>query len=156
MNPEIERQLQSILDTRDKQRQDTETKAAERQNREAQNLVDFSAKKDTVIRPAFEEIVKIYQARNLPIRVVEKDESRNSKGGTESPVIALDLAPNNYEATLKPLFQFTFDKHNRELSLYTSTSSQGGPGHKVPLDTVTIDWVHETFLKYETKGSLSF
>jgi hypothetical protein len=156
MKPEVEKQLQSVLDTRDKQRQEAATLAANRQSNEAKNLADFAAKKDEVIRPAFEEIVKIYKARNLPIRIQEKDETQNSKGGTEAPVIALDLAPNTYNATMKPQFQFTFDKRNRELSLYTSTSSQAGPGPKIALDAVSIDWIHEAFVKYETKGSLLF
>jgi hypothetical protein len=150
MKPEITKQLQAILDSREQQKQAAATQASEAQREQAANLVDFAAKKAEVIRPAFQEILEMYQARTVPVRIEEQDERPNSKGGTESPTITLDLDElHSHYGTMKPEFKLTFDKRTRKLSLYTSTRSQAGPAGDVSLDAITGDWIHTAFLKYE-------
>lgn len=151
MKSETAKQLKNILDDREQQKREAVARSSEEQTLQAKNLADFAVKKDDVIRPALHEIVEIYRARAIPIRIEEQDERPNPKGGIESAAIKLDLGtPNAGYDAMRPQFTLTFDKRSREVALYTSTRSQSGPAGKVSLDTVTADWIHDAFLKYES------
>jgi len=155
MKPETARQLGAILDSRQKQKQAATTQATARQKAEAKNLADFLAKKEGVIKPAFQEIADLYKARGIAVRISEEDERPNDRGGTDSPSITLDMSGDDYPSyrPMKPEFRLTFEKGNRNLSLYTSTGSQAGSAGGVSLDAITADWIQDAFLKYQS-GSL--
>ena len=154
MNSEIAKKLEAILTHRDHQKQAAITQVSEQQKAEAKNLVDFAAKKDEVIKPAFQEIVDLYAARGVTLRMEEKDERPNDKGGVQFASIRLDMAGvYSSRSDMKPEFKFTFEKGNRTLALYTSTTSQGGPGGNISLDAITADWIHDAFLKYASGSS---
>ena len=149
MKPEIAKQLQDISDSREQQKQAAITQASEQQKAQANNLADFAAKKEEVIKPAFQEIVDLYKARGVAIRTVEEDERPNDKGGTQSPNIRLDMAgAYSSRSDMKPEFRLTLDKRNRTLSLYTATQSRSGPDGNVSLDAITAEWIQSAFLKY--------
>jgi|ERR1035438_91766 hypothetical protein len=140
MKPEVERQLHSLFDARDKAHEKTVAQATEREIAEAKNLSDFSDKKDTLIRPALQEIVTIYQERGGFAQIVETDE----------PTIGLDLAgPSFYNNTMKPAFTFHFSKGKRMLRLHATPSWKSASVGEVSLDVVSEDWIHEEFLKYK-------
>lgn len=150
MKPEIKKQLNDILDTRQRQEQTAVSQAAQKQRSEAKNLADFNAAKEKVIRPAFQEIVDLYQSKGIRARVVEQDEQFNSRGASTPASIGLDLAQE--EHALKPEFRFIFDRRTRTISLYTSTGSQGGPaGTPVSLDSVTAEWIQNAFVNYASR-----
>ena len=151
MKPEVAKQLQALLDSREKQKQADTTRVSEQQKAEAQNLADFAAMKNEVIKPAFREIVDLYQAKGITLHIVEQDESPNDRGGIQAPNIRLDMA-GVYPSVrdMKPEFKLTFDKRKRSLSLYTSTQSQAGPVGDVSLDAATADWIQSAFLKHES------
>src|SRR6266481_5704243 len=137
MKPETEKQLGAILDSRQKQKQAATTKATEQQKAEAKNLADFWAKKEETIKPALQELVDLFKARGVSIRIVEQDEHPNDRGGANSTSISLDMAevyPSYREP--KPEFRLTFEKSSRSLSLYTSTGSMSGPDGNVSLDAI--------------------
>jgi hypothetical protein len=152
MKPEIAKQLQAILDNRDKQSHEAAVRVSEQEKTEAKNLIDFAAKKDEVIKPAFNEIIDIYRAKGLTLRITEEDERPRHKGGIEPPYVALDMAGaySSRSSDMKPQFRLTLEKRNRKVSVFTSTQSMSGPAGDVPLDSLTSDWIHEAFLKYES------
>jgi hypothetical protein len=153
MKPEVERQLHSLFDARDKAHEKTFARATEREIAEAKNLSDFSDKKDTLIRPALQEIVNIYQERGAFARIVETSEDQNSRSASREPTIGLDLAgPSFYDKTMKPAFTFYFSKGTRALRLHTTSSWKSASVGEVALDAVSADWIHEEFLKYRSEG----
>jgi hypothetical protein len=156
MKPETAKKLEAILDVRQKEKQAATTQPTERQNAEAKNLADFLAKQGEVIKPAFQEIVDLYKARGIAIHIVEEDERTNTRGGTDSPTIALDMS-GEYDSSfrrtsMKPEFKLRFEKHKRSLSLHTSTGSQSGPAGDVLLDAITADWIQDAFVKYQSSS----
>jgi hypothetical protein len=84
MKPETAKQLEAILDGRQKQEQATAQRVDTQKQAEARNLADFSTKKEQVIKPALQELVDLYKARGISIRIEEEDERQNEKGGTQS------------------------------------------------------------------------
>jgi hypothetical protein len=148
---ETAKQLEAILSGREMQKQASAAKATEQQKAEAKNLADFLVKKEETIKPALQELVGLYKAKGVSIRIVEEEEHPNETGGTASPYIRLDMAGayTSY-APMKPEFRLTFEKRNRTLSVYTSTGSQSGPAGSVSLDAVTPDWIQDAFLKYQS------
>jgi hypothetical protein len=141
MKTETAKGLEAILEGRRKQAQVAVKRASEQEKAQAQNLVDFEAKKEKVIKPAFQELVDLYKTNGFTIRIAEEGEHQN---------IRLDMTqvyPDRRDP--KPEFRLTFDKRTRTLSLYTSTGSQAGPAGSVSLDDVTADWIQKAFLKYE-------
>ena len=153
MKPEIAKQLQTLLDDRDRQKQVASARASEQQKAEAKNLADFAAKTDQAIKPAFQEIVDLYGTKSIALHIEEQDECRNDRGGTQPPSIRLNMAAACPPTDMRPEFRFTFEKQSRKLSLYTATQGQSGPGGEAPLDSLTADWIHAAFLKYAS-GSL--
>ena len=151
MNSELAQQLESLLDADVNRKNVAANAAQERINQTAKNLADFESKKDAVIRPALKEIVTRYESKGMFCRVTERAEQERREGGIELPQIGLDLAGPEYrDQAMKPVFLISFDKQSREVSLYTSTGSQAGPGPKAKLDDVTADWVHTEFLNYKS------
>jgi hypothetical protein len=148
MKPEIAKQLQALLDDRDKRKQADSARVSEQEKAEAKNLADFAAKKDQVIKPAFQEIVDLYQTKGIALRIVEQDEGPNDRGGTQPPSVRLDMSAAYPRTDMQPQFRLTLEKRKRALSLYTATQGQAGPAGEVPLDGVTADWIQTTFLKY--------
>ncbi len=151
MKTEIWKQLSDILDTRQSQKQAAASQAAKREDTAAKNLADFNSLKEKVIKPAFQEIVEIYNMKGVRVQIVEEDEYTDARGRSVSASIALDLSGEEYPVhrAMKPEFKFIFDKRNRSVSLYTSTESQAGPaGSGVPLDSVTADWIQNAFVSY--------
>src|SRR5260370_17891182 len=67
MKPETAKQPGTILDGQRKQKHAAATRVAQEQDQEAKNLADFSAKKEQVIKPSFQEIIEMFKARELPI-----------------------------------------------------------------------------------------
>jgi hypothetical protein len=147
MKPETERRLKAVFADRQKQKQSAAAQADQSAAQLAQNLADFNDKKQTIIRPAFEEIVNSFKNSGEPIRIEEQGESNNPRGGASFPSIALDLSVE-HRLDSKIEFRLIFDKHRRSVELYTSTRTLGGPGGSVSLDTVTTDWIQDTFAKY--------
>jgi hypothetical protein len=153
MKPETVKRLEAVLDDREKQKQAAIRKATEQEQTEARNLADFSTKKQTTIKTAFQEIVGLYKARGVNNSIREADEQPNDKGGTTPPMITLEMSEKDSSyGSMKPEFRLTFDKRNRSLSLYTSTRSMSGPAGNVPLDEITVDWIQDAFLKYAEHG----
>lgn len=148
MKPEIERQLQTILDGQQKQKETAAIAADERAKAEAKNTSDFETLKEEVIKPAFQEIIKLFEARGLPVYLSERDEEKNSRGGTTPASISLQIYERGILGNLTPEFKFFYHNGSRKVSLYTSTRSQGGPGQDVAFDGVTADWIQDEFAKY--------
>ena len=151
MKTEIEGKLHRLLDERDQAKKKSAEQAALRQSAEEKNLEDFFAKRDSVIRPALQEIVTLYQSRGIFARIEETSEGEHTSAGpSRQPTIGIDLAgPNFHNQVMKPHFTFYFYKESRKLMLHTSTGSQAGPAGDLPLDSISTDWIHEAFLKYE-------
>jgi hypothetical protein len=151
MNPDIEKHLQVFLEEREKQKQAGLAQSTEKRNAEAQNVSDYKDKNEAVIKPAFKEIVDLYQARGVTLRIIEEDEAPDrSRGGFSDPNVRLDMAgAYPQRSDMKPEFRLSFEKRNRTLSLYTSTGTQAGPAGGVSLDSITADWIHTNFLKYQ-------
>jgi hypothetical protein len=85
----------------------------------------------------------------VPIYLNERDEEQNAQGGITPATIGLEIYERHtISGNLTPQFRFFYNKGSRNLSLYTSTRSQGGPSKDVPLDSVTVDWIQEEFAKY--------
>jgi hypothetical protein len=129
-------------------------RASEREKQIAQNVADFEAAKNAVIKPAFQEIVDLYQEKGIAIRVAEQDEVANRNGGVQSASIGIDLAAAypSRDSEMKPGFKLSFDKGNRTLSLHTSTGTQAGPAGSVTLEAITAEWIHIAFAKYQGIG----
>jgi hypothetical protein len=153
MKPEIERALSDHLDRGNQQKQEAAVRASEREKQIAQNVADFEAAKNAVIKPAFQEIVDLYREKGVAIRITERDEAVNRHGGTQSASIGIDMAAVYPRTDMKPGFTLSFEKGNRTLLLYTATASQAGPGGSFPLDAVTAEWIHTEFAKYQGIGS---
>lgn len=149
MKPEIAKALSEHLDRHNQEKRDAVVRASERQKQIAQNVADFEAAKNTVIKPAFQEIIDLYQARDIPVRVTEQGEAVNRNGGVQSASIGIDMAAVYGHSDMKPHFMLSFDKGNRMLSLHTSTASQAGPAGNIALDAITAEWIHEAFAKYQ-------
>lgn len=148
MKPETEKQLGTILDGQQQKKQVATQAAAQAERTLAKNVADFSAKKEQVITPAFQEIIDMLKARGLSIYLTEEDEQKNAKGGTIPASIGLEIYERRVPGNMSPEFKFLYYKGNRSLSLYTSTRSQGGPAQDVPFDRVTAEWIQGKFLKY--------
>lgn len=152
MNPELAQQLESLLVADIKAKNAAKERATENINVAANNLADFEAKKDSVIRPALNEIAAQYEAKGLFCVLDERVQGERPGGGVELPRIGLDLGGPDYrDRTMRPAFTLSFDKKTRKLNLYTSTGSQAGPGPEVTLDEITAEWVHTEFLKYKSR-----
>jgi hypothetical protein len=150
MKPETAKRLEAILEGRRKQEQATVERVSERQKAQAKNLADFGTKKEEVIKPAFQDIVDLYKTNGTTIRIVEEGERPDGKRGIQPPYIRLDMLkvyPSHPDQ--KPEFRLTFDKNNRNLSLFTSTGSQAGSAGNISVDAITAEWIQEAFLKYE-------
>jgi hypothetical protein len=154
MKREVERQLHSLFDARDKAHEKAVAQATEREIVEAKNLSDFLDKKDTLIRPALQEIVNVYQERGAFARIVETSEDQNSRSpALREHTIGLDLAgPGYHDRTMKPAFTFYFTKGTRGLRLHTTSSWKSASAGEVALDAVSADWIHAEFLKYRSEG----
>lgn len=150
MKPEITKQLESILDKRQQQDHASAERISEQQKAEAKNLTDFEVAKRDVILPAFQEIVDIYKRKGLQIRILEEQERSHDRGGFTVPNLRLDMAAQYPSTGMKPEFRLSFEKRNRQVSLYTATNSQAGPAGSVALDALTADWIHGEFVKYQT------
>jgi hypothetical protein len=148
MKPETEKQLGAILDGQQQKKQVATQTAAQADRTLAKNVADFSAKKEQVIKPAFQEIIDMFKARGLPIYLREEDEQKNAKGGTTPASTALEIYERRMSGNMSAEFKFIYYKGNRSLSLYTSTRSQGGPAQDVPFDRITAEWIQEEFVKY--------
>lgn len=155
MKPEIAKQLETILDKRQQQKQTAADRASEQQKAEAKNLADFDTKKKNVILPAFQEIVELYQGRGFEIRILEQEErphDSRTAGGFSVPNVRLDMAALYPSSGMKPEFRLSFEKRNRQVSLYTATNSQSGPAADVAaLDDLTADWIQSEFVKYQAR-----
>src|SRR5437660_9714008 len=108
MKPEIAKQLQTLLDDRDRQKQVASARASEQQKAEAKNLADFAAKKDQVIKPAFQEIVDLYGTKSIALHIEEQDESRDDGGGTQPQSIRVNMAAACLPTDILPVFCCTF------------------------------------------------
>lgn len=150
MKPEMEKRLQTILDARNKQNQAAAAAASERQNTEVKNLADFKTKKETVIKPAFQEIIDLFQKNGVTLHVTEMDGTTDKHGAEQPPQIKLDTSAMYNRTDMKPGFTLYYQKRNRVVSLHTATSSRGGPVGDVLLDNLTADWIHEEFVKYQS------
>lgn len=149
MKPETEKQLTNILDSQQQKKQATTQATAEAERTRAKNVADLSTIKEQVIKPAFQEIIDLFQARGLPVYLSERDEEKNAQGGTIPATIGLEIYERHTRSgNMTPEFKFFYHKGSRNLSLYTSTRSQGGPSRDVPFDAVTVDWIQEEFAKY--------
>lgn len=150
MKPEIAKRLETILDKRQQQKQAAAERVSEQQEAEAKNLADFEVTKRDVILPAFQEIVDLYERRGLQIRILEEQERPHDRGRFTFPNIRLDMAALYPPSQMNPEFQLSFEKRNRQVSLYTATNSQAGPAGNVALDDLTGDWIQREFVKYQT------
>ena len=153
MKPEISKQLEAILDKRQEKKQAEIQRTSEQQTAEAKNLADFQVKKKEVIQPAFQEIVDLYQQRGVRILILEENEKPHDTGGFSVPNIRLDMREAyslTYGGSMRPEFRLSFEKRNRDVSLYTSTQSQSGPAGHVALDDLTTDWIQSQFVKYQS------
>lgn len=148
MKPELENQLKAILDTKQKQKQEAAVSAASKERAEAKNTADFQALKESTIKPAFQEIVKLFQTRQLPIWISEQEEERNRQGGITPAAIGLEIFEHRVGGNMTPEFKFLYYNGSRKLSLWTSTRSQGGPAQEIPFETITAEWIHEKFAEY--------
>jgi hypothetical protein len=102
MKPETAKQLGTILDGQRKQKHAAATRVAQEQDQEAKNLADFSAKKEQVIKPAFQEIIEMFKARGLPIYMREVDEHKNARGGINSASISVEMYEERPSGSMKP------------------------------------------------------
>lgn len=148
MKPELENQLKAILETKQKQNQEAAMSAASRERAEAKNTADFKALKENTIKPAFQEIVKLFQAKQLPIWVSEHEEETNRQGGKAPAAIGLEVFEHNFGANMTPQFKFLYYNGSRTVSLWTSTRSQSGPAREISFETVTTEWIQEKFAEY--------
>jgi hypothetical protein len=127
MNPDIAKQLESILDKRQQQKPAAINSVAAQQTAEEKNLAEFAAKKREVILPAFQEIIDLYKQRGIELLILEENEKPSGTGGFPVPNIRLDMKeayPSHPGGERHPEFRLAFDKHNRQVSLYTSTPQQ--------------------------------
>lgn len=154
MKPETAKALSDHLDRHNQEKREAVVRASEREKQIAQNVADFEAAKNTVIKPALQEIVDLYKEKGIAIRVVEQAEVLNRNGGIQSASIGIDMAAAypSQSRDMKPGFHLAFEKGNRTFSLYTSTGTQGGPAGSVALDTITAEWIHSEFAKYQGIG----
>jgi hypothetical protein len=152
MKPEVETSLQALLQKRSDKELASERHAIVEKERKEDNLTAFVTVRDSVIRPAFTEIVQLYVARGFPARILEKNEEVDSKGRTSPPYIKLSLEPETYSySDMKAEFSVNFEKERNEVWIHKSTRSSSSPGEKLPLDRVSGEWIHEQFLKYATQ-----
>jgi hypothetical protein len=150
MKADTKNKLQAILDARNKAAQEATARGVEQQNAVAKNVADFTAKKEAVIKPAFQEIVDLYGADGVTLRIVEEDERTNKHGASQFAYIKLDMSAAYSRTDMKPGFTLYSEKGNRNLSLHTATPSQAGPAGSVSLDDITADWIQDAFLKYQS------
>jgi len=153
MKPEVETSLQALLQKREDEKLASERRTIAENERKEYNLTAFATVRDSIIRPAFTEIGRLYIAKGFPARILEKNEEVNSKGGTSQPYIKLSLEPETYldSGTMKAEFTVYFEKEKNEIWIHKSTRSSGGPGERLPLDRVSSEWIHEQFLKYASQ-----
>lgn len=104
-----------------------------------------------MILPAFQEIIELYQRRGFHIQMLEQEERPLDRGGFSFPSVRLDLAALYPSTSMKPEFRLSFEKRNRQVSLYPATSSQAGPAGSVALDDLTADWIQSEFVKYQAR-----
>lgn len=152
MKPEITKQLETILDKRQQKKQAAADRLSEQQKAEAKNLADFEVKKRNVILPAFQEIVELYERKGFQVRILEQEERPDGRGGFPVPNVRLDMTALYSSSDMKPEFRLSFEKRNREVSLYTATSSQSGSAGNVALDDLTADWIQSEFVKYQARS----
>jgi hypothetical protein len=149
MKPEVETSLQALLQKRSDRELASERHAIVEKERRESNLTAFGTVRDSIIRPAFTEIVQLYVARGFPARILEKNEEVDSKGRTSPSYIKLNLEPETGSySDMKAEFSVNFEKERNEVWIYKSTRSSSGPGEKLPLERVSSEWIHEQFLKY--------
>jgi hypothetical protein len=154
MKPELAKALSDHLDRHNQEKRDAVVRASERENQIAQNVADFEATKNAVIKPAFQEIIDLYHEKGISIQVDEHDEVTNRTGGIQPPSIGINMAAAYppRPSDMEPGFKLSFEKGNRTLSLYTSTETQSGPAGSVTLDAITAEWIHSGFAKYQGIG----
>ena len=151
MKPEIEKQLEAILDERQKQERAARSRADERQQTAANNLADFLIARDKIIKPAFQEIVNLFAARGFTIRLTEENEYADARARSIEAGIALDMSGFYQKSSIpNPQFKLSFTKDTRNVSVYGSTDQTGGSRGNVSLDDLTAEWIHEAFLNYQS------
>jgi len=149
MKPETEKQLSTILDDQQRKTLAATQATAEAERTSMKNVGEFSAIKQDVIKPAFQEIINMFKRRGIPIYMREKEQERNQQGGTDPASISLEMYEQRpFSGGMSPEFKFLYYMGSRKLSFFTSTRSQGGPAKDVPFEAVTVDWIQEEFAKY--------
>jgi hypothetical protein len=83
-----------------------------------------------------------------------EENEKSSRTGWTVPNIRLDVkeAYSSPHGLPHPEFRLSFEKSNRNVSLYTATSSQSGPAGSVVLDNLTAEWIQSEFLKYQSRA----